>query len=262
MCHKTEAAVRYRCAVAACVAIGVATIRGSTARAQLAPAQAVGSVYGYVIDQDGHALTGVEVFILDAPRRNFRSIGAGLYHIDSISPGPHLLGFRRLGSSPLTIPIDVKPNDITTMDARMTVLPHSLPVVVVRTSRGEYLQMTQDLAQRIRTGLGDYITYDDIERRRAVRTSDLLTGIAGVEVSGRGVYNTRGVSSINALTCNGGMPMYIDGTFAGFADPSSSPLDLVQPSDILAIEVYKSAVTMSAALPPSPCGGIFLWTKR
>ena len=89
-----------------------------------------------------------------------RTRGAGAYLIDSIPPGPHLLCFRRLGATPLTIRIDVKPNEITTVDAQMGNLPGTLPVVIVQSSRGEFLAMPRDLAQRIRTGQGHYMDYD------------------------------------------------------------------------------------------------------
>jgi hypothetical protein len=233
------------------------------ARAQQAGAAAFGAVDGYVFDFNHHELTGVEVFVLDAPKRTMRTRGAGAYFIDSIPAGPHLLGFRRLGVSPLTIPIDVKPNEVTTVDAQMAVRPGTLPVVVVQSSRGEFYAMPRDLAQRIRTGQGHYMDYDEIERRHAIRTSDLFSGIAGIEVLGNGkIFNTRGVSSINATTCNGGLSMYLDGSLLTVAETMATVLDLVQPSEILAIEVYKSAAEVPATLPQSPCGSIFIWTKH
>ena len=62
--------------------------------------------------------------------------------------------------------------------------------------------------------------------------------------------------------CNVGMSVYLDGSPIGIADSTSSPLDLVRPSEILAIEVYRSPIEVSATLPQSPCGSIFVWTKR
>jgi hypothetical protein len=242
----------------------VAMIGGAIpARAQQSGSAAFGSVDGYVFDFSHHELTGVEVFVLDAPKRTMRTRGAGAYLIDSVPAGPHLLGFRRLGVSPLTIPIDVKPNEVTTVDAQMAVRPGTLPVVVVQSSRGEFYAMPRDLAQRIRTGQGHYLDYDEIERRHAIRTSDLFSGIAGIEVLGNGkLFNTRGITSINATTCNGGLSMYVDGSLLAVADTMATPLDLVHPSEILAIEVYRSPTEVPAALPQSPCGSIFIWTKH
>jgi hypothetical protein len=265
LCYKwhEESGVMSRSVDGLSLAIGVVMCCAVPARAQQAAATAFGSVDGYVFDFDRHELTGVEVFVLDVPRRTMRTRGAGAYLIDSIPAGPHLLGFRRLGVSPLTIPIDVKPNEVTTVDAQMAVRPGTLPVVVVQSSRGEFYAMPRDLAQRIRTGQGHYMDYDEIERRHAIRTSDLFSGIAGIEILGNGkIVNTRGVTTINATTCNGGLSMYLDGSLLTVADTMATVLDLVQPSEILAIEVYRSPTEVPATLPQSPCGSIFIWTKH
>lgn len=263
--------MNYRCHIVALLSIGPAFLPGPASAQQASP-DALGAIEGYVGDLENRGLPGVQVVVLDAPRRTARTIAYGAYHIDSLTPGVHLLRFRRLGVAPLTVSVTVRPNEFTSVDVRMETLPQTLPVVTVVTTGGEYLQMPRELAQRIKTGLGHYVTYDDIERRRASRTSDLLTGIAGVQVDGRGhVSSTRGITallqgagsgkrSVVAPGCGEGMAIYIDGSRVGVGS-QDTPLDLVAPSDILAIEVYRSPVEMSATLPHSPCGAIFVWTK-
>lgn len=175
----------------------------------------------------------------------------------------------------MTVRVDA--NDVVYADATLGV--YTLPTVTVQSAKGEIIRMPAGLAERMRNGMGHYITLDEIERRRPIRTSDLLRGIAGVQVSTGGiVFNTRGVTSLvgpqyrsDALGnrtisapaqtgCMSGMSAYTDGVPVA-SDSTSGGIDLVLPADIVAIEVYKSPIEMSMTLPQSPCGAIFIWTR-
>lgn len=243
-------------------------------RAQVTASNQLGALDGDVISIGGVGMARVEVILLDKGARGVRTTRSGAYRMDSVTLGPHLVRFRRLGLKPLTVSVIVRPNETTSVDAVLEEVPHILSGVVVQTSRGDLVRLPDGLAQRMKNGLGHYVTYDEIQRLAPVRASDLLRNIPGVQVSGSGVAsNTRGVTSLfdavdekgNHTTttgCGNGMAVYIDGSPVAGADSTSSPLDLVQPSDIVGIEVYKSPVEMSATLPPSPCGAVFVWTRR
>jgi hypothetical protein len=219
-------------------------------------------------------MPGVDIILMDDSGRDWHSTPAGGYRIDSVPPGPHLLRFRRLGLKPLTVPVLIKPNEITSVDAILEPMPQQLAAIVVQSSRGEMIRMPAGLADRMKHGLGHYITYDDIERQKPLRTSDLLSSIPGVQISGSGfAASTRGTTTLTdavdahgvhtvTYSCAGGMAVYIDDVAVPSTDSTDSPLNLIPPSDIVGIEVYKSPIEASAALPVPPCGAIFIWTRQ
>jgi outer membrane receptor for ferrienterochelin and colicin len=151
----------------------------------------------------------------------------------------------------------------------MATVPHTLATVTVQDTLGELVRLPRGVIDRIRHGMGTYITAADIERSRPIRTSQILQSVVGAEVTKDGaINNTRGIVSLKTPGCKYGMPVYIDG--ARLADPHigadtlhGSPLvDYVPPSAVAAIEVYRGTAELPGSLPQDKCGGVFIWTKR
>ena len=151
----------------------------------------------------------------------------------------------------------------------MATMPQTLAAMSIQDTLGEFMHLPPGVLDRMRNGVGSYITADDIERRHPTRTSQMLQYVTGVEVTRDGtVNNTRGFISLKTVPCKFGMPVYIDG--AKMADPHigadtlhGTPLtDHVPPGDVAVIEVYRGAGELPAVLPQNPCGGLFIWTKR
>ena len=229
----------------------------------------IGAIYGVVVDTSGASLPLVGVVMLDAPYTQVRTNRGGGYHIDSVAPGTHLLRFRRIGLVPTTVTVTVHADDVTGVDVIMATMPQMLAAISIQDTLGEVMHLPPDVLDRMRNGVGSYITAADIERRHPTRTSQMLQYVTGVEVTRDGtVNNTRGFISLKTVPCKYGMPVYIDG--AKIADPHigadslhGTPLtDYVPPGDVAVIEVYRGAGELPAALPQNPCGGLFIWTKR
>jgi len=249
-----------------------------------------GAIDGTVVDTTGRGIGAVDVVVMGGSEV-VRTNRAGAYRIDSVAPGPHLLRFRRLGLQPQTISVVTNPDDVTGVDVIMGPLVHHLDVVEVQASNGEISRVPKVFADRMRTGMGIYITPAQIVNHHAVVTTDLLRGVPGIEVDeyGTTVRTARGVVTINGSACVD-IPVYINDSYAGGAGPASlgtdastsegekasaatsrsglaanlrgvSNVDAVAPGDIVGIEVYRGPSEMPGTLPPSPCGAIVIWTK-
>ena len=275
--------------------VGTILVVGATiiASAAVAPAQRAdpfGAIDGTVVDTTGRGIGGVDVVVMGGSEV-VRTNRAGAYRIDSVAPGPHLLRFRRLGLQPQTISVVTNPDDVTGVDVIMGPLVHRLDVVEVQASNGEISRVPKVFADRMRTGMGIYITPAQIVNHHAVKTSDLLRGIPGIEVVEVAYTATvrtgRGVVTINGSACSD-LPVYVNDSYASGSAPALGTqasttegekaaassaagltaglhgignLDAVDPADIVGIEVYRGPSEMPATLPPSPCGAIVIWTK-
>jgi hypothetical protein len=228
-----------------------------------------GVIAGTIVDTAGTRLPLVDVLILDARHLQARTNTSGGYRIDSVDAGLHLVRFRRIGLVPMTITVAVRGGEITGVDVVMGTAPHTLATMTVQDTLGEMSRLPPGVLSRIRSGMGTYITAADIERKHPMRTSQMLQFVAGAELTKDGaVNNTRGIISLKTPGCRWGIPVYIDG--ARVADPHlgadtlyGNPLaDVVPPSAVAVIEVYRGAAELPGSLPQDKCGGLFIWTKQ
>jgi hypothetical protein len=112
---------------------------------------------------------------------------------------------------------------------------------------------------RRRSGLGQYLTGEDLARRGAVVTSDVFRNMAGVRVDGTGLSRQILVRSAFGDHC--APAVYIDGMYMWTL--SADELDgMVTPPRIRGIEVYNEATTpVEYQRSLSGCGVILIWTK-
>lgn len=236
-----------------------AALLATPAAAQQAK-EPTGAIDGTVVDSSGVGVPGVEVFLFGA-RRGVRTAETGAYRMDSVEAGPHIVRFRRLGLQPTTLTVYVAPNDVTGIDVVMPVMAHTLETVTVQDSTGEILRLPKGFLDRMHGGQGAYFTAAEIERNHPIRTSDVVRKVPGIYVSQDGVaLSARGHTSILSADCAGDpMPLYVDG-----APMLSDDLNLIPPSDIAGIEVYRGPSTVPPELRRAGpvCGAIVIWTKH
>lgn len=236
-------------------------------------AQGWGAVDGSVRDTSGSWLRGVEVVSVDNELIRTRTGAGGSFRIDSISAGPHLIRFRRIGILPTTVSVVVDPDDIVSIDAVVEPFPVTLSRVTVQAVSGELVRLPPGVADRMRTGIGTYLTAEQIAKINPVETKDIFRHVAGVSVETFAhttvVRSTRGVQTINGDACTSGMAVVIDGAVTGGTLTSGSTniagatgaLDAVSPRDIGAIEIYKDGAEAPASVRDSECGVIYIWTR-
>lgn len=220
---------------------------------------------------------------------------AGFWHIAVPAPGSYYIAARRLGYRPwVSGPVEIKPGDDLNSVFHLGRLAVALdPVEVSARATQRYLE-AMGFYSRQRGDFGHYVTPDDIDRRRAVRITDLLTGLPGVNLVGMSVggVGARFVQLRGSNLSQGGVcrpRVFVDGIM--YARGDSRPKrddenaategrveealqrvdegvsldDIGHPSTIAAIEVYRSAsqvpVQFGGTSVETLCGVIVIWTR-
>ena len=209
--------------------------------------------------------------------------------------GTYYVSARRIGYQPWTAgPVEVKRGDDLSSVFHLRRLAITLDPVEVRAqATRKYLELT-GFYDRQRSDFGHFITPEAIEQRRAVRITDLLLGVPGVNL----VRMTTGSVGALYVQLRGSNPsdggvcrprVFVDGLL--FARGDSRPRgresrnvternlgdqiqrldqgmsldDIGHPSTIAAIEVYRSAtqvpVQFGGTSVGTLCGAIVFWTK-
>ena len=241
-------------------------------------AEGYGAIDGSVRDTSGAWLLGVEVVAIDNSLIRTRSGAGGAFRIDSVPAGPHLIRFRRIGIMPTTVSVVVEPSATISVDAVVEPFPMTLSRVTVQAVSGELVHLPPGVADRMRTGIGTYLTAAQIENFHARTTADIFRHVTGVGVVNYAhtlvVRSARGVQTINGNACVTGMTVVVNGAIMSntltSATSDSAPsnvagaaggFDSVSPRDIAAIEIYKDGAETPASLSDSECGVIYIWTR-
>lgn len=244
-------------------------------------------VQGTVVDrQSGDPITA-EVSVRDASGKVVATgvtNERGFFRLPTATPGRYFLFAEALGYGRIeNAVVEVTEGRLSEFEIGIAREALKLePVVVVAESRSFRLEL-EGFYRRMDFGFGKFMTPEIFEDRRPRRVSDLLYGVPGAYVAdpntgmgGRAVYFRSG---IRASSFSGGTlrpsdvcwPMiYVDrqlvsngGQVATGAEPAALD-ETVHPSDVWAMEVYRSA----AEVPPefnganAGCGVIVLWTRR
>ena len=219
----------------------------------------------------------------------------GHWLIDVPAPGSYYVSARHVGYRPWVAgPIVLKAGDDITSVYRLTRVPVTLdPVTVTAVVTRRYL-VQAGFYDRQRADFGHYITPEHIERRHAVRITDLLSGLPGVSLvppaagsAGPLAVQLRGSNLSEGGLCQprvfvdglvyargGSRPKGRDRGQAAERSPEAeierldqglSIDDIGHPSTIAAIEVYRSAtqvpVQFGGASVETLCGVIVIWTR-
>jgi hypothetical protein len=228
--------------------------------------QSTGAVNGRVVQSDGTPVSGATVGLLSSADSSATS-DSGRFVLRNVAPGAHTLWVRRLGFRPTLV--DVTVSAVRPQQVRVT-LDRAVPVLatVVTTSEVEAAYRRVGLDQRMRSGLGQFLTYDQIQKRHARKLSELLQGMRGIEMFEHPtqfeafVGATRGAGSCITLVVDG-IPQNerYSQNAAGAKLPPDDADDMIDPSGVGAIEVYSSAERPAGfgdggqtpeALPPPP----------
>lgn len=215
-----------------------------------------------------------------------RARAAGVYRVDVTR-----LGYRPQRQGPFAL----APDRVLELDVMMPVVPYTMdPVTVTAEVNTRFLQNV-GFYDRKRADFGHFITRDQIESRRASRPTDLLVAIPGVAIlpdprsPGRVRLQMRGTHPGQGGAC--APRVYVDGLIIIRGDsrpvgaggtakedeieraldgdprnPQPSLDDVVNPEQIEAIEVYRSASQVPAEFGGASvftrCGVVVIWTRR
>ncbi|MFH1764697.1 MAG: TonB-dependent receptor plug domain-containing protein [Gemmatimonadota bacterium] len=126
--------------------------------------------------------------------------------------------------------------------------------------------------RRVETGLGIYITREEVETRNPLLVSDLLREVPGLDFR-TSAYGTRpSVRMVRAAGMACVTQIFLDGflmngrafSTAGFAPIDLRIDDVVSPNSVEGIEIYRGLSTVPPEFlnPDADCGVIAIWTRR
>ena len=182
-----------------------------------------------------------------------------------IEPGEHLVIVRRLGFSPLSTVLELGVGDSLDAEFLLEPVPQRLGGVNVRGAAGA--RKLAEFDERRALGIGHFLTQEDIEKTEASRATEVLRGLPGLmlqRVNGRGdvyVASTRGAQSL--LRAGGSRPCPAEVMLDGLSIGSPNINEIVQPSDIAAIEWYAGQAQMPSKYggTKNTCSVLVIWTK-
>lgn len=210
--------------------------------------------------------------------------------------GQYLVEVVRLGYRPQRQgPFDVRAGAVIDVEILLSVVPITLDPVTVSAQASERMLQRVGFYDRQRADFGHFITRDNIASRRASRPTDLLRVIPGVgivpdprspgkvRIQMRGSHLAQGGACAPRVFMDGliiirgdSRPVGRPGTAkeneieraldADPRNPEPSLDDVVNPDQIEAIEVYRSASQVPAEFGGAGvftrCGVVVIWTRR
>ncbi|NOT06690.1 MAG: TonB-dependent receptor [Gemmatimonadales bacterium] len=213
-------------------------------------AQELASITGSVkVSEKGPALEGARVTLVGTL---FSSVtnARGEFSIAGIVPGKYVIQATAIGYSTLSTSITIKPAEILEVDFETDADPFKLPDLAVR----ETPKLPAGFERRLASGGGHYFTRDQIVRRNAGSTADLLRMVPGVQIGCRG-GRCRVIMGRSGANCS---PSYwVDGV-----QVDVNILWQVRPEELEGIEVYAGLSQIPAEFARhSACGAIALWSR-
>jgi hypothetical protein len=238
------------------------------------------SISGRIVDPMHQPIEGAEVRLVGTTFTTF-STREGTFRLLAPRSKEMLVHFRRPGFRAQLIKLAEHWNGVVMLEPGRYELPeisvtarYAKPAVYAATYKYD------EVFRRVRIGLGQLITRQEVDRRGAVEVGQLLEGKAGVKVSmdpqaaGTMVYFAR---------CNERPPrinVYLDGrklhppisTPERFSDlkqttgsarsPIGEMLDQVSVLDIEMIEIFRGPGELPAEYNDGNCGAIAIWTRQ
>ena len=252
--------------LAVTVLLGVRTVGGQEIR-------------GSVVDAESAEPVVLAYVGLLAPGREFVVAALaderGRFSVRAPAPGAYFLYVARDGYRPLLDGLfELGEDGVLELSVGMTPAPIPVdPVIVEVSGRGVDLAAV-GFYERQASGLGHFVTREEIERSAVEALTDALVGVPGLRVYAPGVdpLVPTGVLNPEILVRRGTewcLPaLYLDGVAVARGGGQAGgdavrPDDYVDPSEVDAVEIY----THPAETPPrfeatGGCGVVLIWTRK
>lgn len=205
----------------------------------------------------GRPLAGARVNITDGPLTV--SNEQGEWTLVDVPVGTRMLEVRAVGFYPERRAVDVVAGG-PPIRVALSTFQAVLDTVRIAASRVTDPNMRGFAERRRGSGVGRFLTPEDIARHQPVFTSDALSRVPGLYVDRVPIGDTRirmrGLFEERCLPA-----VYIDGHH--MRDLSADDInDWVRPAEVAGIEVYAAGMVPAQFQPGlSGCGSIVIWTK-
>ena len=201
--------------------------------------------------------------------RQVRSDSAGTFSISTPGAGRFVIVAQRVGFHEMTTPsiVTLAAGEVVVVELFLGRRAAPLtPITIMERREARPNPLQEGFEERRRTGMGTFLTREDIERRKARMVYDLLLGVPGVELRERGGGRIAMSRATGSVSCQ---PLiYLDGVRANRStDPASMVQSLLKaiPADhVEGVEIYKGRSQLPAEFGSADarCGAVVLWTRH
>jgi hypothetical protein len=235
------------------VTIAVDSTAGAAGRGRVTVRRGSAQLSGTVRTGDGRPVEGATVVVWGSGVEGTTD-SQGRFLLTGLPSGTHNLEVRRIGYQPARIAVDLgraKPATVAVaLDNAVPVL-EEVQVIGARDAAED----RSGFLRRSKSGFGSFISSEEIEKRHALQTSDLLRMTPGLQVVPSGPM---GSTILMRGQCR--PSLWVDGMQL-MGDDSID--NIVRPSEIVGIEIYKSPGETPPQFTGSGgggCGTIVVWT--
>lgn len=236
-----------------------AALQGPALSAQMTPVGPAPAyeLRGEIVDDSRRPLSLVEVVLIrDAVVAHTVLSGTnGRFTFGAVAAGPVMLHFRRLGYAAQTVELVVGPQGHPTItEIVMLEAPSRLEEIRISAEPAEQRYRGFYERRQQRASFGRFLEQKDIRRLGPANPSDLFRTVPGITIQSA---NLNG----NTIRIRGCQPMVL---IDGQRVPGAELDEVIQPSEIGAIEFYPSAAGVPAQYLERGnrlCGLILVWTR-
>ncbi len=214
---------------------------------------------GVVRTPDGRPLSGATVVVYGTDVTGTTSAN-GVFSLTGLPAGTYSAEVRAIGYAPKRVPVNLSATRVASVAIPLDKRVQQIQGVVVRADATKLQKDYTGFLDRMKHGMGHYITEDQLALRQAIQFTDVLRMTPGLHVVPNG-------SMGYALTGRGNCTpdVYVDGM--PIIDGASSINDLVNPNDVAGVEIYNGGATVpvqfaSVGSGGGSCGTVVVWSKR
>ena len=211
-------------------------------------------VSGVVRDVAGTPVSQVEIGVIRGDRLQQFVVTApdGKFLLTGVGSGLVPLRVRRIGYAMQFFDVDTRIPSSRNLDIVLTTVANELEEVVISGHDVSKLRAFYERKQQ-RASFAKFLDQDEIRKLGPLHPSDLFRTVPGISV--------RSASGGNTIRIRGCQPMvWLDGQKV----PGAELDEVIQPSDIAAIEFYPSSAGTPAQFLERQnrlCGSVLVWTR-
>lgn len=216
---------------------------GSPAR----PGRGTSIIVGQVVGTNGTAILGATVGVL-ASGDSTATTDDGRFVLRNVAAGAHMLWVRGVGLRSTRVAVSVSAGQPLSVTVKVPAAEHVLPTIVTK-ARYPAGYIDVGLDKRIEAGIGNIITFDQIQRRHALKMSQLLENTRGIHL------RTYFDPDARIMSSQGGCVSFVLDGVPQKSYTSHDLDNLATPDEIGAIEIYSPAeapIALQGGVDPGP----------
>ncbi|HEY6208266.1 MAG TPA: TonB-dependent receptor [Gemmatimonadales bacterium] len=213
------------------------------------------TVTGQLVGRETHdPISGAAVTLLGTNRAT-NTDSTGRFALAGLAPGAVLLEIRAVGYATGDWRITLRPGKVLDQVFELELLPYDVPGVTVKAKPRQPLRRFADFERRRHSGMGYFLTKEQIERAGATHLVDILVTVRGVQQ----VCLSNDCIAKMVRSPAGCYPQYfLDGIASTPYFARNTP-----PEDVQGVEIYRGSSETPGEFigSNSACGVIAIWTK-